>query len=129
MRLCWHAVARRPLAATLAPGPGWAACLVSDDYDPRTELSAEARAALVAGRPFKHPWHEIEPRHAVDVRLPNDVFWGPLTEYGGECPWPWEPQQLVGAPLGQYRCPYCMAMCVAGMPHFDYTPGWDEDDS
>lgn len=41
-------------------------------------------------------------------------------ENGERCPWPWEPQQLTAAPLGQYRCPYCMAMVVAGMPHIDY---------
>jgi len=32
-----------------------------------------------------------------------------------------EPQQLAGAALGQYRCSYCDAMCVAGMEHLDYT--------
>lgn len=96
-------------------------------YDPTAELPPEARQALVDARPGKTPWYALQPRDARDTRFPNDEYWGPLTEYGGECPWPWEPQQLVGVPLGQYRCPYCNAMCMAGMPHMDYRPGWDED--
>jgi hypothetical protein len=39
---------------------------------------------------------------------------------GEECPWPWEPQQLAGAPMGQYHCGYCGEMCIAGMEHTDY---------
>lgn len=96
------------------------------DYDPTAELSADQRAALLSERDSKRPWYEIEPKDACDIKFPNPTFWGPLTEYGGECVWPWEPQQLVGVPLGQYRCPYCNAMCMAGIPHADYTPGWDE---
>lgn len=46
----------------------------------------------------------------------------PHNEMGEECPWPWEPQQLVGAPLGQYHCGYCGAMVMAGMTHIDYGP-------
>lgn len=91
------------------------------------ELNDEQRRTLVAERAHKRPWSDIEPKDAVNLVLPHDSVWGPLTEYGGECAWPWEPQQLVGVPMGQYRCPYCMAMCVAGVPHFDYLPGWDDD--
>lgn len=40
------------------------------------------------------------------------------------CPWPFDPWQLYGAPLGQYHCPYCGSMVLAGMSHLDYT----EDD-
>lgn len=98
------------------------------EYDPTVELSPEERAALVAGRESKRAWYHIQPRDARQLRLPNDEIWGPLTEYGGECPWPWEPQQLQGVPMGQYRCKYCNAMCMAGIPHLDYMPGWDEDD-
>lgn len=90
------------------------------------ELTDEQRRALVAERAQKSPWHEIQPKDAVDISFPHESIWGPLTEYGGECPWPWEPQQLAGVPMGQYRCPYCMAMCIAGMPHSDFTPGWDD---
>lgn len=28
-----------------------------------------------------------------------------------------KPEALVGAPLGQYHCPDCGAMVVAGLPH------------
>lgn len=67
-------------------------------------------------------WHEIEPADAVDILVSDrDDIEGPRNELGDECPWPWEPQQLVGAPMGQYHCPYCGAMVMAGMPHLDYT--------
>lgn len=70
----------------------------------------------------KKMWHEIEPRDALEIRLPNDEVQGPYNENGVECPWPWDPIQLKGAPLGQYRCPYCFAMVMAGMEHLDYGP-------
>lgn len=65
-------------------------------------------------------WHEIEPADAINIRLPNDEIQGPVNEEGEPCPWPWDPIQLKGAPLGQYHCPYCGAMCMAGMDHVDY---------
>lgn len=66
-------------------------------------------------------WTEIEPKDAVDINVikRNDIE-GPLNEEGEECSWPWEPQQMVGVPIGQYHCPYCGAMVLAGMPHLDY---------
>lgn len=66
-------------------------------------------------------WRDIEPRDAREIDLSErpDIQ-GPLNEAGEECPWPWEPQQLVGAPMGQYHCPYCGAMVLAGVPHLDY---------
>lgn len=93
------------------------------------ELSEKLRAELVAQRAHKRPWFEIEPQDALDIVLPDPGIWGPLTEYGPECRWPWDPQQLVGAPLGQYRCQYCNAMVVAGVRHVDYLPGWDSKES
>lgn len=30
---------------------------------------------------------------------------------------PEKPERLAGAPLGQYHCPYCTMMVVAGAPH------------
>lgn len=66
-------------------------------------------------------WHDIPPKDAVNITLPKEGIWGPKNEVGEPCPWPWEPQQLAEAPLGQYRCPYCMAMVVAGVPHPDYS--------
>lgn len=66
-------------------------------------------------------WTDIHPKDAVNLDLTKDTsIDAPLNENGERCPWPWEPQQLTAAPLGQYRCPYCMAMVVAGMPHIDY---------
>lgn len=66
-------------------------------------------------------WFDIDPKDAVDLNLTRDLhITAPLNEEGERCPWPWEPQQLINAPLGQYRCGYCMAMCVAGMRHIDY---------
>jgi hypothetical protein len=66
-------------------------------------------------------WSTIEPKDAVDIDLTKrpDIE-GPMGEDGEVCPWPWDPQQLVGAPLGQYRCRYCGSMVVAGIPHPDY---------
>lgn len=66
-------------------------------------------------------WHDIPPADAVDITLPRDDITGPVNEQGEPCPWPWDPQQLVGAPLGQYHCPYCGAMVLAGIPHLDYA--------
>jgi hypothetical protein len=65
-------------------------------------------------------WHDIAPKDALDIELPRDDIHGPLNEMGEPCPWPWEPQQLVGVPLGQYHCPFCGAMVCAGVPHPDY---------
>lgn len=66
-------------------------------------------------------WRDIEPKDAttIDLRKRTDIE-GPLNEEGEVCPWPWEPQQLVGAPIGQYHCPYCGAMVLAGVAHLDY---------
>lgn len=67
-------------------------------------------------------WSEIAPADATEidlsVRLDIDA---PRNEMGERCSWPWEPQQLVGVPLGQYHCPWCGAMVVAGVPHLDYS--------
>lgn len=65
-------------------------------------------------------WSEIAPKDAVNIVLPQPDIEGPLDTDGNPCPWPWEPQQLVGAPIGQYHCRYCGEMVVAGMPHPDY---------
>lgn len=69
-------------------------------------------------------WSTIKPEDAVDLVLPTDGIVGPLDDEGNPCPWPWEPQQLVGAPMGMYHCPYCGSMVVAGVPHPDY--GFDQ---
>lgn len=69
---------------------------------------------------MSRPWYDIEPKDAVDITLPADDIAGPLTMDGQECPWPWEPQQLADAPIGQYHCPYFGEMVIAGMRHLDY---------
>lgn len=70
-------------------------------------------------------WSEIDPKDALGIVLPQPGIIGPVNEMGEPCPWPWEPQQLVGAPLGQYHCPYCGAGVVAGIRHLDYPEDWD----
>lgn len=65
-------------------------------------------------------WYDIAPEDAVSIALPREGIEGPVNEMGEPCPWPWEPQQLVEVPLGQYHCEYCGAMVVAGVPHPDY---------
>jgi hypothetical protein len=75
-------------------------------------------------------WQDIAPRDAVGLDLSKRLdITAPLNENGERCPWPWEPQQLVNAPIGQYRCGYCEAMVVAGFEHLDYPPGWDSDEN
>lgn len=66
-------------------------------------------------------WSTIAPAEAADIELPRDDIIGPVNEEGEPCPWPWDPQQLLGAPIGQYHCPYCGGMQVAGIPHLDWT--------
>jgi len=71
-------------------------------------------------------WHQIDPKEAVSINLLDfPTTPAPLNELDEPCPWPWEPQQLVGAPMGQYRCGYCGGYAMAGMPHFD-NRGMDE---
>lgn len=66
-------------------------------------------------------WTEIAPEDAVDLDLTVRLdIEAPLNEAGERCPWPWDPQQLKGAPIGQFHCPYCGAMVVAGVEHVDY---------
>lgn len=69
-------------------------------------------------------WTDFTPEQAVAAKLNLserlDIA-APLNENGERCPWPWEPQQLVGVPMGQYHCPYCGAMVIAGIPHLDYA--------
>lgn len=69
-------------------------------------------------------WREFTPKEAAEQKLHCDGenIKGPMNEAGEECPWPWEPEQLAGAPLGQYHCSYCGGMQVAGIPHMD----WDK---
>lgn len=67
-------------------------------------------------------WQDITPADAVDLDLTVRLdISAPRNEEGERCPWPWDPQQLGGAPLGQYHCPYCGAMVLAGIDHLDYS--------
>jgi hypothetical protein len=73
-------------------------------------------------------WRSIEPKDAGEINLgERDDITAPLNENGERCPWPWEPQQFGGVPLGQYHCPYCGAMVIAGVPHIDYAEGESAD--
>jgi hypothetical protein len=73
-------------------------------------------------------WCDIAPADAagLDLSVRTDIE-APLNEAGERCPWPWEPQQLIGAPMGQYHCPYCGAMVLAGLPHLDYREPDEQD--
>jgi hypothetical protein len=72
-------------------------------------------------------WHDFAPADAVglDLSVRLDIT-APVNESGERCPWPWDPQQRVGAPIGMYHCPYCGAMVIAGLPHVDYSAGPDQ---
>ena len=52
----------------------------------------------------------------------DNTFRAPVNEQGEPCPFPIDPLLLVGMPLGQYHCPYCLGMQVAGFPHLDWMP-------
>ncbi|MFE4867670.1 hypothetical protein [Streptomyces sp. NPDC056682] len=68
-------------------------------------------------------WTDIDPADAKDLDLTKHLeITAPRNEAGERCPWPWDPQQLAGAPIGQYHCGYCGAMVLAGVPHLDYAP-------
>jgi hypothetical protein len=79
-------------------------------------------------------WYDITPAEAKERfgENPNGAIGSgirlPVNEMGEECPWPWEPQQLVGVPMGQYHCGYCGAMVLAGVLHFDYCEVEEERD-
>ena len=69
-------------------------------------------------------WTNYTPQQAADLKLDLSArldISAPLNEMGERCPWPWGPQQLNGATLGQYHCPYCGAMVIAGLQHLDYA--------
>jgi hypothetical protein len=67
-------------------------------------------------------WYDIAPEDATNIVLYKRVdIRAPRNEMGEPCPWPWEPQQLVGVPMGQYHCGYCGGMQVAGVPHLDWS--------
>ncbi|MFJ4785087.1 hypothetical protein [Streptomyces sp. NPDC088794] len=105
----------RPEADPLAYGPTGIRCGCGKD----------AHSNLVPCRSDEptRKWTDIDPKDAgdIDLVLRLDIT-APLNENGERCPWPWEPQQLVGAPMGQFHCSYCGAMVMAGLPHIDYAP-------
>lgn len=70
----------------------------------------------------KVSWTTILPANATAIVLPHPDIQGPYTSTGEECPWPWEPIQLKGAPMGMYHCGYCGEMVMAGEHHIDYGP-------
>lgn len=76
----------------------------------------------------KKMWHEIKPEDALLILLPHPDIQGPLTSTGAVCPWPWEPQQFAGQPIGMFHCGHCGEMVAAGVPHTDYA-GMNPDPS
>ena len=73
------------------------------------------------------PWTDFSPEDAkeLDLSVRLDIT-APLNEMGERCPWPWDPQQLKGMPIGMYHCGYCGAMVLAGVYHLDYSNIEDE---
>lgn len=68
-------------------------------------------------------WYDIAPKDALELDLSERLdFTAPLNELGERCPWPWQPQQYAGAPIGQMHCGFCGAMVMAGIFHLDYGP-------
>lgn len=63
-------------------------------------------------------WYEQDPKDMVDTQLTYET--APLTSEGKYCPWPWDPIQLKGQPIGMYHCGYCGEMVIAGVNHPDY---------
>lgn len=77
-------------------------------------------------------WQDYTPEQAKHIDLSKRLdITAPLNELGERCPWPWDPQQLTGQAIGQYHCPYCGAMVLAGVEHIDYKnigDGWPIED-
>lgn len=77
-------------------------------------------------------WTDFTPEQAVDIDLTEPPYLdivAPLNEAGERCPWPWDPEQLKGAPIGQYHCRHCGAMVLAGIPHIDYGDDGPDPDN
>jgi hypothetical protein len=92
------------------------------------------------------PWTQAEQESAREVLeaalriIDHSIDWG---EYKGRkrLPCPEQPLLLLGAPLGQYHCPVCGEMQLAGIPHLapdeDYEQvigqpwpaGYEDDES
>ena len=69
------------------------------------------------------------PDHAVNIidslleMVNKRIDWGTDRKGRKRKPCPEQPLLLVGQPIGQYHCPVCVEMQIAGLPHM--TP--DED--
>ena len=88
------------------------------------ELPGDELEVPPVERGYVVEWDLIEPKVAMEeglVCISGSPVIGPINELGMECPWPWEPQQLGGAPMGQYHCGYCGGMQLAGIPHSDWS--------
>lgn len=72
-------------------------------------------------------WQDVPPEEwqGLDLQEHPEIT-APQNEMGEICPWPWDPQQRGGQPLGMYHCPYCGGMVIAGLAHTDWT-GIDEN--
>lgn len=57
---------------------------------------------------------------ARSLVLENGHWRLPFGDQGEPCPWPFEPLEYAGAPIGMFHCSYCGSMVVVGLPHTDY---------
>jgi NTP pyrophosphatase (non-canonical NTP hydrolase) len=112
--------------------PGYSPPAPWTDWDGYAECWVCRKCGAAAGYQVHNPrcteggqvidWRTIAPADAsgIDLSVRTDIT-APLNEMGERCPWPWDPQQLGGQPIGQYHCPYCGAMVMAGTEHLDYS--------
>jgi hypothetical protein len=112
------------LGALAGIGISWKACIVGVALmllflGPLYLWGAVARSKM-AWKDWRHISPAEAGKHKLDLSKDLSIL-APINELGERCPWPWEPQQLVNAPLGQYHCSYCGGMQCAGVPHIDWS--------
>ncbi len=108
-------------AGTRVNGLLVAVALVDEVFHQRYPGIWESVPSPAEGVAVPRHWSEFTPEEAIQLALPRPDIRGPFNEEGQPCPWPWEPEQLTGASMGQYHCSYCGAMVMAGMRHPDYA--------
>lgn len=63
------------------------------------------------------PEEEVCPVHCMARDFCSGI------DHHGLEPCPERPEALRGAPIGQYHCPHCGCMVIAGMPHAPHDDG------
>lgn len=74
------------------------------------------------------PWNIEQQENAALVlnaafaEIERNTDWGHAADGRRRLPCPEQPLLLLGAPLGQYHCPGCDDMQIAGLAHLPPTP-------